>query len=113
MEVGGGRPSREQLWESTAVAQGSPQALICIDSSGDGSHPPVSADALHIRYAFNFSFGYYGDADLRDSPANFPEPAGCEEPVPLSCRRNDGASDYSFVTSGGTSNVMKVLFHKK
>lgn len=29
---------------------------------------PVSADALHIRYAFNFSFGYYGDADLRDSP---------------------------------------------
>lgn len=87
MEVRGGLPSREKLWESTTVVQESPQALICI------SHwrlewrrltsAPVSADALHIRYAFNFSFGYYGEADLRDSATNFPSLSDVKSTCPF------------------------------
>lgn len=34
--------------------------------------PATGAETAHIRYAFNFSLGYYGAADLRDSAANFP-----------------------------------------
>lgn len=110
MEVGGGRPSIEKLWESTTVAQGSPQALICIGSSGGGSHPLPSAPTRSTSDTPLIS--HSAIMETRTFVTR-PKPVGCEEPVPLSCRRNDAASDYSFVTSGGTSNVMKVLFHKK
>lgn len=70
-------PSREQLRESTTVAQESPGGLIYISHSRlkwrQPTSIPVSTVAFHIRYAFNFSFCDYGEPDLRDSVTNFPK----------------------------------------
>lgn len=69
----------------------------------DGGHrAPVHQQQSHRNHqrAFNFSFGDYGEPDLRDSVTHFPRLFGCETHILLSWCKNDGASDYSFMTSG-------------
>lgn len=86
MEVTG-LPSREQLGESTTVAQESPEGLIYISHSRLERRRltsiPVDTVAIHIRYAFNFSFGDYGEPDLRDSVTNFPRLSDVERTCPF------------------------------
>lgn len=71
----GSRPE-EQLRESTTVAQESPEGFIYISHSRLKwrrlTSIPDGTVGIHIRYAFNFSFGDYGEPDLRDSVTNFP-----------------------------------------
>lgn len=66
MEVRGGSP----VWESTTVAQESPEGFICISHSRELTSAPAAAIAIHIRCAFHFSCGYYRELDLRDSVTN-------------------------------------------
>lgn len=115
MEVTG-LPPREQLRESTTVAQESPEGLIYISHSRLERRRltsiPVDTVAIHIRYAFNFSFGDYGELDLRDSVTNFPRLSDVERTCPFHGVKMTALQNFLSWLQGKPQMLWKCCFIK-